>query len=63
MMHFGVQNNNIQGSNSPLFYKQFLCKKIPKVQKDTDNLTVFFALLGSVRVKAAHKNIDKIDPR
>ncbi len=31
--------------------------KIPKVVKKTDGLTVFFALLGSARVKAAHKII------
>jgi len=36
-----------------LYYGQ-----IPKVQKDTDDLTEFFALLGSLRVKAACK----IDP-
>jgi len=30
-----------QGSISPTFYEQLLCVKIPKVQKETDDLTVF----------------------
>jgi len=33
----------------------------PKSAKKTDNLTVFFAHLGSVHVKAARKNVDEID--
>jgi len=27
---------------SPMVYKQLLCAKIPKAQKDTDDLPVFF---------------------
>jgi hypothetical protein len=34
----------------------------PKSEKRTDNLTVFFALLGSARVKAAHKMLVKFTP-
>jgi len=34
--------------------------KIPKVQKKTDNLTLFFALLGSLRVKAALRTLIKL---
>jgi len=30
----------------PTFYLKFLRSQIPKAQKDTDHLTVFFALLG-----------------
>jgi hypothetical protein len=47
-------------SVSSTFYKQLLCVQIPKAQKDTDDLIVFFALLGSVRVKAAHKLLVKL---
>jgi len=36
---------------SPISYEQLLCAKIPKVQKDIDELTVFFKLLGSALVK------------
>jgi len=31
--------------------------QIPKAQEDTDDLTLFFALLGSAHVKAAHKRV------
>ncbi len=34
--------------------------QIPKVQKKTDNLAVFFALLGSVHVKSAHRMMMKL---
>jgi len=30
------------GSISTMFYEQLLLKKIPKAQKDSDDLTVFF---------------------
>ncbi len=36
--------------------------QIPKVQKKTDNLTVFFALLGSAQVKAARTILMKLIP-
>jgi len=32
-----------------------------KIPKKTDSLTVFFALLGSLQVKAAHKHVGEID--
>jgi len=35
--------------------------QIPKAQKETDDLTVFFALLESARIKAAHKHVGEID--
>jgi len=34
--------------------------QISKAQKNTDNLTVFFALLGSLRAKAAHITLMKL---
>jgi hypothetical protein len=40
-------------------YVQFFQAQIAKVQKKTDDLTVFFALLGSVHVKAACKMLVK----
>ena len=40
----------------------FTCE-YPKSAKKTDSLTVFFALLGSFRIKAAHKILVKLTPR
>jgi len=44
-------------------FTNILCKafhaQIPKAQKKTESLTVFFALLGSVLVKAARKILVK----
>jgi len=37
------------------FLEKLLQAQIPKAQKKTDNLTVFFAPLGSACIKAAHK--------
>ncbi len=37
--------------------------QIPKAQKKTDNLTVFFALLGSAHVKAGRRSLMKLTPR
>jgi len=37
-----------------------LCAQIPKAQINTVKLSVFFALLGSARVKAAHKKLMKL---
>jgi len=34
----------------------------PKSAKNTDNLTVYFGLLGSVRVKAAQEMLMKLTP-
>jgi hypothetical protein len=46
---------------SPTFYQQLLQGKDPKVQNDTDDLAVFFALLGSACVKAARKHVGEIN--
>jgi len=42
-------------SISSTFYQQLLHAQIPKAQKKTVNLLVFWALLGSVQTKAAHR--------
>jgi len=47
---------------SPTFYDQLSRSKIPKAQKDTYDLTVFFVLLGSSSVKAEHKMLVKLTP-
>jgi hypothetical protein len=43
-----------------MFYEQLLRGKIPKPQKKSVKLSVFFELLGSVHVKAAHKMLMKL---
>jgi len=48
-----------QGSISSTFYVQLLHAQIPKVQKDTNELTVFFTLLGSTSVKVSCKTLIK----
>jgi len=54
--------SDVHGSISPTFYANLLNAKVPKAQKDTDDLTVIFALLGSARVKALHKMLVKLTP-
>jgi len=49
----------VSGSISSTFYVQLLRPQIPKAQKDTDDLTVFFTLSGSTSVKAACKTLMK----
>ena len=44
------------------FTSSFYECRSTKAQKDTDNLTVFFALLGSWRIKAAHNWFVKLTP-
>jgi len=39
---------------------KLLHAQIPKVQKDNDDLTVFFALLGFLSMKAARKHVGEI---
>jgi len=36
--------------------------KIPKAQKDIDDLTVFLRFFGSACIKAAYKHVGEIDP-
>ena len=48
---------------SPTFYEHLVRRKIPKAQKKLLDLTVFFALLGSDGVKAAHRMLMKLTPR
>jgi len=47
-------------SISLAFYTHLLFAQFPRAQKDTDGLTVFFAHLGSVSVKAACKTLMKL---
>jgi hypothetical protein len=54
-------NSEYLGSISSIFFKQLLHAQIQKVQKDTDNLTVFLHLWGSSEVKAARKLVGEID--
>jgi hypothetical protein len=50
-------------SISSMFYRKLLHAHIPKAKKKTIyNLTVFFALFGSARIKAAHKTFMKLTP-
>jgi len=39
-----------------------MCTQIPKAQKKIDDLTVFFAISGSVRVKVARSTLMKFTP-
>jgi len=48
-----------QGSISSTFNIQLLRTQIPKAYKDTDDLTVFFTLLGSKSLKASRKTLVK----
>jgi len=48
------------GSISLTFSELLLRVQIPKVPKDTSDLTVFFALLGSAHIKAAHGTLVKL---
>jgi len=41
---------------------QLLPAQIPKAQKDTDDLTVIFLLLGSQRIKSVRKMLVKSTP-
>ena len=50
------------GSISPTFQEQLPVSADPKSAKKTVKSSSFFVLLGSARVKAAHKHIDEIDP-
>jgi len=57
-------NDNDQVSISSMFYEQLLSAQIPKTQKKTVKSSVFLgsALLGSARVKAAHRTLMKLTP-
>jgi len=52
-----------QGSISPTFYDQLLHVQIPKGQKDSQVISVILGtLVGSARVKTAHKMLVKLTP-
>ncbi len=44
-------------------YEQLLHTQILKAKKDTDDLTVFFTILGSAHAKVVRKHVGEIDPR
>jgi len=50
------------GQISATFYEQLLHAQIPKAQKKTDSMTVFFALLESAHIKAVRKMLVKSTP-
>jgi len=50
------------GSISRKLYAQLLRAKIPKAQKRKSSHQCLFALMGSVRVKGAHKMLVKLTP-
>jgi len=52
-----------QISISPTFYEQLFHTKVPKGQKDTDDLAVFLRFWGHGCVKVIHKHADEIDTR
>jgi len=53
-----------QGSLSPTFYAQLFTHTDPKSIKEySQGVSVFFALLESARVKAAHKLVESIPGR
>jgi len=54
--------DNVLWSILPTFYSKLLRKQIPKAQKNTDNLTVFFVLLGYSFIKAERKTLMKLTP-
>jgi hypothetical protein len=51
-----------QVSNSSTFYSKLLLAQSQKHEKKIDSLTAFFALLGSMHVKALHKMLAKLTP-
>jgi len=51
-----------QVSISSTFYAKLLHAQIPKEQKKTVKLSVFFVLLGSARAKAARRMLMKLTP-
>ncbi len=54
---------NASGVNfTNIIWAAFFTRAIPKSAKKTDGSTVFFALLGSALVKAAHKTLMKLTP-
>jgi len=51
-----------QGSISPTFYEQLFPVQTPKLQKDTDDLTVSFSLLVFAFIKAVRKMLVILTP-
>jgi len=55
-------DNKLQGSISPTFNSKLLRAQILKAQKIHSSCQSFFALLGSVHVKALGKMLVKLTP-
>ncbi len=55
-------SNVYQVSISSTFYEQLWPTQIPKVQKKTVKLSIFWALSGSTNVKAARRTLIKLTP-
>jgi hypothetical protein len=55
-----LKEERLLESISPTFYTHLLHVQIPKAQKDSLVISVFFVLLGSSRAKAAHKTLAKL---
>jgi len=62
MVGHGCPQTFSQGSISPTFYAQLLRSQIPKALKDTYDLTIFFALLGSTSIKVVRKMLMNLSP-
>ncbi len=50
------------GSILPTFYEQLLRLQLLGTQKNIDDFSVFFVLLGLVCINTLHKHVGKIDP-
>jgi len=63
---FKWSSSLLDQSTSGVNFTNILCatytRAIPKAQKKTEGLTIFFALLGSLHVKAARNNLVKLTP-
>jgi len=57
--YLGWPTNQL-GSISPIFYAQFFMRADPKSAKNTVKPSVIFGLLGSGRIKAASKILEKL---
>jgi len=51
------------GANFIIFLHEAFTHVNPKSAKDTDDLTVFFLLLETWRIKTSRKHFGEIDPR
>ena len=57
-----VDEINSRGQFHQHVYTQLLHAQMPKTQKKLHHLTVFFALMGSARIKSARQMLMKLTP-